>query len=92
MNKNELITAVAENAEITKKDAEKTLSAILEIITDSLVNDEEVKITGLGTFKVAERAARNGVNPQTGETIKIPAKKAPTFKASSVLKQAVKES
>lgn len=90
MNKNELITAVASKAGYTKADTTKAITALLDVITEQLCEGNEVKITGLGTFKVSERAARVGRNPITGESISIEARKAPVFKVSSTLKAAVK--
>ena len=89
MNKAELIAAVAENAELTKKDAEKAVKAFIEVVTDELKKGEKVQVVGFGTFEVAERAAREGRNPQTGETMKIAASKAPKFKAGKALKDAL---
>ena len=89
MNKAELIAAVAENAELTKKDAEKAVKAFIEVVTDELKKGEKVQVVGFGTFEVAERAAREGRNPQTGKTMKIEACKAPKFKAGKALKDAI---
>ena len=89
MNKAELIAAVAENAELTKKDAEKALKAFVEVVTEQLKEGEKVQLVGFGTFEVSERAAREGRNPQTGKTMKIAACKAPKFKAGKALKDAV---
>ena len=89
MNKAELIAAVAENAELTKKDAEKAVKAFIDVVTDELKKGEKVQVVGFGTFEVAERAAREGRNPQTGKTMKIDACKAPKFKAGKALKDAV---
>ena len=89
MNKTELIAAVAEQAELSKKDAEKALKAFVDIIGEELTKGEKVQLVGFGTFEVAERAARTGKNPQTGEAIKIPASKAPKFKAGKALKDMV---
>lgn len=89
MNKTELITAVAENAEISKKDAEKAVKAVFDVITEALKNDDKVQVVGFGTFEVSERAAREGRNPQTGETMMIGASKAPKFKAGKALKDAL---
>ncbi len=89
MNKTELIAAIAENAEISKKDAEKALKAFADVITDELKKGEKVQLVGFGTFEVSERAAREGRNPQTGKTMKIAACKAPKFKAGKALKDAV---
>lgn len=90
MNKTELITAMAEKAEISKKDAEKALTAFINVVADTLVDGDKITIIGFGTFEVVERAARTGRNPQTGETIEIAASKSPKFKASKALKGAVK--
>ena len=86
MNKTELIAAVAEKAEISKKDAEKAVKAFTDVIAEELKNGEKVQLVGFGTFEVSERAAREGRNPATNETIKIPASKAPRFKAGKALK------
>ena len=91
MNKAELIAAVAENAELTKKDAEKAVKAFIEVVTDELKKGEKVQLVGFGTFEVSERAAREGRNPQTGETMTIAASKAPKFKAGKALKDLVNE-
>jgi DNA-binding protein HU-beta len=90
MNKTELITGMAEKAEISKKDAEKALNAFTNIVADTLVDGDRVSITGFGTFEVVERAARTGRNPQTGESIQIQASKSPKFKAGKALKDAIK--
>ena len=89
MNKTELIAAVAEKAEISKKDSEKALKAFIDVVTDELKNGEKIQLVGFGTFEVSERAAREGRNPQTGKTMKIEACKAPRFKAGKALKDAV---
>ena len=89
MNKTELISAVAEQSGLTKKDAEKAVKAFTDVIAEELVKGEKIQIVGFGTFEVAERAARTGKNPQTGEAIKIPASKAPKFKAGKALKDVV---
>ena len=89
MNKTELIAAVADNAELSKKDAEKALKAFVDVVTSELKKGEKVQLVGFGTFEVSERAAREGRNPQTGETMKIEACKAPKFKAGKALKDAV---
>lgn len=89
MNKAELIAAVAENAELTKKDAEKAVKAFIEVVTDELKKGEKVQVVGFGTFEVAERAAREGRNPKTGETMPIAASKTPKFKAGKALKDMV---
>ncbi len=90
MTKVELIAAIAEKTELSKKDAEKALNAVIEAITDGLKNDGKVQMVGFGTFEVRERAAREGKNPATGETIQIPASRVPTFKAGKGLKDNVK--
>ena len=89
MNKTELVAAVAEQAEISKKDAEKALKAFVDVITEQLKAGEKVQLVGFGTFEVSERAAREGRNPQTGKTMKIEACKAPKFKAGKALKDAI---
>ena len=89
MNKTELIAAIAEQAEISKKDAEKALKAFVDVVTEQLKEGEKVQLVGFGTFEVSERAAREGRNPQTGRTMKIAACKGPKFKAGKALKDAV---
>ena len=89
MNKTELIAAIAEKAELSKKDAEKALNAFTATVTDALAKGETVTLVGFGSFEVKKRAARNGLNPQTKETIKIPAKKLPSFKAGKALKDSI---
>ena len=89
MNKTELIAAIASKTELSKKDAEKALAAFTDIVADTLKNGDKIQLVGFGTFEVAERAARTGKNPQTGEAIKIPASKAPKFKAGKALKDVV---
>ena len=89
MNKTELIAAIAEQAEISKKDSEKALKAFIDVITDQLKKGDKVQLVGFGTFEVSERAAREGRNPQTGKTMKIAACKAPKFKAGKALKDAI---
>ena len=91
MNKSELITSMAEKAKMTKKDAEIALKAFTESVEEALEKGEKVQLVGFGTFAVSERAARSGRNPQTGEPVEIPARKAVTFKAGSALKEAVNE-
>ncbi|HBT59907.1 MAG TPA: integration host factor subunit alpha [Acholeplasmataceae bacterium] len=91
MNKTELIAVVAEKAEVTKKVAEEVLNAFVGTVSDSLGNHgEKVVLTGFGTFEVRNRAAREGRDPRSGQTISIPAQKTPAFKAGKVLKDAVK--
>lgn len=89
MNKTELIAAIAEKAEISKKDSEKALKAFIDVVTEQLKKDDKVQLVGFGTFEVSKRAAREGRNPQTGKTMKIEACKAPKFKAGKALKDAV---
>ena len=89
MNKTELVVAVAEQADISKKDAEKVLKAFVDVVTEEMKKGEKVQLVGFGTFEVSERAPREGRNPQTGKTMKIEACKAPKFKAGKALKDAV---
>ncbi|MGN1148575.1 MAG: HU family DNA-binding protein [Lachnospiraceae bacterium] len=89
MNKTELIAAIADQAEISKKDAEKALAAFTGVVTEELKKGEKVQLVGFGTFEVSERKAREGRNPQSGAAMKIPASKAPKFKAGKALKDAV---
>ncbi|OWZ82693.1 HU family DNA-binding protein [Natranaerobius trueperi] len=90
MNKTELITKVAENSGMTKKDTEKVVNEVFDVISDELSKEEKVQLIGFGTFEVRERAAREGRNPSTGEVIKIDATKVPAFKAGKALKDKVK--
>ena len=89
MNKTELIAAVAEKANLSKKDAEAAITALVEAITEALVQQEKVQLVGFGSFEVKARAERVGRNPKTKQTIQIPASKAPVFKAGKALKDAV---
>ncbi len=89
MNKIELITAIAEKAGMTKKDAEKALSAVVETLTEALAKGEKVTLVGFGSFETKTREARIGRNPKTKEAIEIPATTVPTFKAGTALKNAV---
>ena len=89
MNKTELVAAISEKTELTKKDSEKALKALIDVVADELKKGEKVQLVGFGTFEVSERAARTGKNPQTGAEIKIAACKAPKFKAGKALKDAV---
>lgn len=91
MNKTELIAAVAEQAGISKKDAEKALKAFTDVVAEELKNGGKVQLVGFGTFEVTERAEREGRNPQTKKTITIPASKSPKFKAGKALKDMVNE-
>lgn len=89
MNKTELIAAVAEKAEITKKDAEKAVSAVIDTIIEKVADGEEIRIVGFGTFERRERKERTGCDPRTNEKITIPASKVPAFKAGKAFKDAV---
>ncbi len=89
MTKAELIALVSEKADLTKKDADKAVSAVIDAITETLISGEKVSLVGFGTFEVKERAERMGHNPQTGEAMVIAASKAPVFKAGTALKNAV---
>ena len=89
MNKTELIDAMADSADISKAAAGRAFDAAVAAITEALKNGDQVSLIGFGTFKISERAARTGRNPQTGETIQIAASKSPSFKAGKALKDAV---
>ena len=89
MNKTELIAAVAEKAELSKKDAEKVVKAFTDVVSEELVNGGKIQLVGFGTFEVSERAAREGRNPKSGEVMNIPASKTPKFKAGKALKDMV---
>ena len=89
MNKSELITAMAERAELSKKDTEKALKAFVDVISDELVKGEKIQIVGFGTFEVVERKEIEGKKPGTDEIITIPASKSPKFKAGKALKDKV---
>ena len=89
MNKTELVAAVAEQADITKKDADKAITAFTEVVAKELRNGGKIQLVGFGTFEVSERAEREGRNPQTGETMKIAASKSPKFKPGKALKDEV---
>lgn len=91
MNKTELVAAIAEKAELSKKDSEKALKAFIDTVTDELKKGEKIQLVGFGTFEVQHRAAREGRNPLTKEIIKIAASNAPKFKAGKALKDAVNE-
>ena len=90
MNKTELVAAIAEKANLTKKDAEKALAAFTDTVVEALKAGDKIALVGFGNFEVRERAAREGRNPQTGATMKIAASKNPVFKAGKALKDAVK--
>ena len=89
MNKTELIAAVAEKSALSKKDAEKAVSAVLSTITETLKASEKVQLVGFGTVEVRERPAHKGHNPMTGAEIQIAASKAPAFKAGKAFKEAL---
>ena len=89
MNRAELIAAMAKKADLTQKDAEKALKAFTEVVADELKKGDKIQLVGFGTFEVGERAAREGRNPQTGETMTIAACKAPKFKAGKALKDMI---
>ena len=86
MNKTELVAAIAEQAGLTKKDAEKALKAFTDVVAEELKKDGKVQLVGFGTFEVSKRAARDGINPATQKPLKIKASKAPKFKAGKALK------
>lgn len=89
MNKTELVAAIADKTELSKKDSEKALKAFIDVVTEELKKGEKIQLVGFGTFEVSQRAARTGKNPQTGKAISIPASKAPKFKAGKALKDTV---
>ena len=89
MNKTELIAAVAEKAELSKKDAEKAVKAFTDVVSEELVNGGKIQLVGFGTFEARTRNARTGKNPRTNEPIKIPAATVPAFKAGKAFKDAV---
>ena len=91
MNKTELIAAVAEKTDLSKKDADAAVSAVLGAITDALKAGDKIQLVGFGTFEVRNRAAKQGRNPRTGATMTVPASKVPAFKAGKALKDAVAE-
>ena len=89
MNKTELVAAIAEKTELSKKDAEKALKAFTDVVAEELKKGEKIQLVGFGTFEVADRPAREGRNPKTGETMTIAASKTPKFKAGKALKDMV---
>ncbi|MBQ7841571.1 MAG: HU family DNA-binding protein [Lachnospiraceae bacterium] len=89
MNKTELVAAIAEQAGLSKKDAEKALKAFTDVVAEELKKGEKIQLVGFGTFEVSERAAREGRNPQTGEAMAIAASKTPKFKAGKALKDSL---
>ena len=90
MNKTELVAAVAAKADISKKDADKAVAALIDVIIDDIKKGYKVQIVGFGTFEARERAARVGINPQTKQQINIAASKVPAFKAGKAFKDALK--
>ena len=89
MNKKELVQTIAKEADVTIDNAEKCLDALMKGVTESLARNDNVTLIGFGTFQVKDRAAREGRNPKTGETIQIKASKVPSFKAGKALKDAI---
>jgi DNA-binding protein HU-beta len=89
MNKNELVSSIAEKTGLKKSDVEKTVKAFTDTVAEELKKGEKIQLVGFGTFEVSERPAREGRNPRTGETMKIEASKAPKFKAGKALKDAI---
>ncbi len=89
MNKTELIAAVAAKTEMTKKDAEKAVAAVLDTVAETLAAGEKVQLVGFGTFECREREARTAKNPRTGEAVEVPASRVPSFKAGQALKNKV---
>lgn len=89
MKKAELVAAIAEKTELSKKDAEKAVKAFTEVVEEELKRGGKIQLVGFGTFEVAERAARTGINPSTKEPIDIPASKAPKFKAGKAFKDSI---
>ncbi|MGD0622070.1 MAG: HU family DNA-binding protein [Thermacetogeniaceae bacterium] len=89
MNKAEMVSSVAEKAEVTKKDAEKVTTAVFDVIEEALAKGDKVQLVGFGTFEVRDRAARTGRNPQTGEEIQIAATRVPAFRAGKALRDSI---
>ncbi len=89
MNKTELVAAVAAKTELTKKDAEKAVAAVLETVAETLAAGEKVQLVGFGTFETRERDARTAKNPRTGKAVEVPASRVPAFKAGQALKNKV---
>lgn len=89
MNKKELVSEMAQKSGLTMRDADKALNAFIEVVSESLQKSESVQLVSFGTFEVRQRAARDGKNPRTGETIHMPAAKVPAFKAGKALKEKV---
>ena len=91
MNRTELVAAMAEKTQLSKKDADLALKAFIDVVSEEMQKGEKVQLVGFGTFEVSERAAREGRNPKTGETMTISASKSPKFKAGKALKDLVNE-
>ena len=91
MNKTELVAAIAEKTELSKKDSEKALKAFIDVVSEEIQKGEKIQLVGFGTFEVVERAAREGRNPLTGAKMSIKASKAPKFKAGKALKDVVNQ-
>ena len=89
MNRTELVAAMAEKTQLSKKDADLALKAFIDVVSEEMQKGEKVQLVGFGTFEVSERAAREGRNPQTGETMTIAASKSPKFNAGKALKDLV---
>lgn len=89
MKKDELVQAIAESADLSKADADRALKAVIDTVTSAVASGQKIQIPGLGTFEARERSAREGRNPQTGETMQIAATTVPGFKAATAFKQAV---
>ena len=89
MNKAELVAAIAERTELSKKDTEKALKAFVDVVAEELKKGEKIQLVGFGTFEVSERAAREVRNPANGQPMQIAASKAPKFKAGKALKDAI---
>ncbi|WDL99667.1 HU family DNA-binding protein [Alicyclobacillus sp. ALC3] len=90
VNKTELVQAVSERAELSKKEASAAVDAVFDVISEALGNGEKVQLVGFGNFEIRERAARSGRNPQTGETIEIAASKIPAFRAGKTLREGIR--
>ena len=89
MNRTELVAAMAEKSQLSKKDAESALKAFIDVVSEEMQKGEKIQLVGFGSFEVSDRAAREGRNPQTGETMTIAASKSPKFKAGKALKDLV---
>ena len=89
MNKTELVAAIADKTELSKKDSEKALKAFIDVVGEELKKGEKIQLVGFGTFEVRERSERQGRNPQTGKTVTIPASKVPAFKAGKSFKDSI---